>query len=99
MGQPLASWLVLVFAIERLVAFMLGLVITLLGTWLVTTGHSEVVAILMVTVLGGPKELTGVSGRVWYESVHLINMIFWFCMHPLLIQGGDNLESFTPIYT
>ena len=93
MGQPLAPWLVLVFTTEWLVAFKLGLVITWLGTWLVTTGHPADVAISMAAVSSGLKELTGVSGRVWSESVHLINMIFWCCMHLLTIMGSNDLRN------
>ena len=51
---------------------------------IVTTGCPVDVAISMVVVSIGQKELTGVSGRVWLESDHSIDMIFWFL---LLVQG------------
>ena len=64
----------------------------LVRDWLVTTGLPADMVITMVTTSRSPKELTGVSGRgVWSDSVHLINMVFWFCIHPLLIQGSDNV--------
>ena len=72
---------------------MLGLVITCLGTQLVTTGHPADMAILMVTVSGGPKALTGVNCIVWSEYDHSIDMIFWFCMCSLLISGSDNFVN------
>ena len=65
-----STWLVLVFAIEWLVTVTLGFVISWSGTWLVTVGCPVDVAVSMVTVSGGPKELTGVSGRVWLYDQH-----------------------------
>ena len=53
-----------------------GVVTTWLGTWLVITGHPVDVAISMATVSSILKELAGVSGRVWSEAVHSMNMIF-----------------------
>ena len=77
MGQPLAPWLVLVFALEWLVVVMLGLVIAWLDTWLVTAGYPVDMAVSIVTVSSGLKELTRGSGRVWSESDCMNDMIIW----------------------
>ena len=83
MGWPLAPWLVLVFTKNGLVAFTFGLVTTWLWTLLATTGHTADMTILMVTVFCGPKELAGVSGRVWLESAIWLTWFSSFAHIPL----------------
>ena len=78
---------------EGLVAFMLGLVITWVGTWLVTTSCPVDTAISIGTVSSGLKDLTGVKGGVWLESDYSNDIIYWFYVCSLAIKGRDCLKT------